>query len=518
MGVIIQHIPIFDKPGADPQEKPEKRMSPIGLALLSFSFQNNITKLFEVSNKGDNDLKVLNGIRVFSMAWIVVGHAFMIFIGTPLTNAVTAMQTLDPWYFVLIPGGYFAVDVFFFMAGFLTFYLLTSKMYPRNGKANYPMLYFHRWFRLFTPAGFTMLITNFVFEHFGTHPEFHNHWNMNCKRYWWSSLLFINTIVPWRIADMCMSWFWYLSNDFQFFLVSPIIILAYCKNRFAGYGLTSLFILFNVVFNMAMTAKHNLAINQTFDNPADFMNIIYMKSWARFAPYGIGGILGFMYYEYKSDVKKEREDPSNIVRPSLSTKIFRCSKSSHLVTYGCLLVGLSITSFLVFIQIDFYRKKLMTDPWNKFSNMLFNGFSRGLFVVGVTLIILPTFQNRLSWIKYLLSSDFMCVLGRLTFSVYLLHTPFQIFFMADIRQGQWINNLNGWWFMLSTLTISFLMAIPFSMYCEVPFMNLEKHFLMPKPASKNEAPKLEKKKEFENLNWSNESDEKSPMCSDTKIN
>lgn len=183
-------------------------------------------KLFEVSNKGDDDLRVLNGIRVFSICWVIAGHAFMIGMGAPVSNLLSVQNMMTSWYFVIVPGGFFAVDVFFMMSGFLTFYLLTAKMYPKNGWTNFPMVYFHRWFRLFTPALFCILLTNFIFKFFGTGPTFQDSWEMNCGSYWWSSLIFISNIVPWNDIP-CMSWFWYLANDFEFFLISPIIIFAY---------------------------------------------------------------------------------------------------------------------------------------------------------------------------------------------------------------------------------------------------------------------------------------------------
>uniref|UniRef100_A0A7S3N4L0 Acyltransferase 3 domain-containing protein n=1 Tax=Euplotes harpa TaxID=151035 RepID=A0A7S3N4L0_9SPIT len=83
----------------------------------------------------------------------------------------------------------------------------------------------------------------------------------------------------------------------------------------------------------------------------------------------------------------------------------------------------------------------------------------------------------------------MCVLGRLTFSVYLMHIPWLIVFLGDMRQGVWVNNLNQWMLCFAVVVISFLFAIPFSMICEVPFMNLEKYFLMP---HSNAPPKQEK--------------------------
>jgi len=152
VGIFVEYLPILEKPHSLPTMKLEERKTKLGLLFFSFSFKNNLQKLFEVSDRGDSNLKILNGIRVFSICWVVIGHAFMNVLGAPLTNMMTALDVTKDWYFTLVPGGFFAVDVFFFLSGFLTFYLLTIKIYPRKGRENYLMVYFHRWFRLFTPA------------------------------------------------------------------------------------------------------------------------------------------------------------------------------------------------------------------------------------------------------------------------------------------------------------------------------------------------------------------------------
>ena len=133
VGIACEYFPIFDKPESVPTMRIEERKSKLGLLFYSFSFKNNAQKLFEVSDRGDANLKVFNGIRVLSICWVVIGHAFMNVVGAPLTNITSVYGIFHKWFFVMVPGGFFAVDVFFCLSGFLTFYLLTAKLLPKKG-------------------------------------------------------------------------------------------------------------------------------------------------------------------------------------------------------------------------------------------------------------------------------------------------------------------------------------------------------------------------------------------------
>lgn len=157
-GTLLEYVHIFDKPDSLPTMKTEERLTGLGKVFFSFSFMHNIEKMFSVSDRGDENLKVINGIRVFSICWVIIGHSFMNVMGAPITNIVTALSVTEKWYFALVPGGFFAVDVFFYLSGFLTFYLLTQRMYPKGGRDNYPMIYFHRWYRLAFPSAFCILL------------------------------------------------------------------------------------------------------------------------------------------------------------------------------------------------------------------------------------------------------------------------------------------------------------------------------------------------------------------------
>ena len=120
------------------------RASLAGQVVKGFSPVHNLEKILKVSSEGDQTLRVLNGVRVLSICYVVYGHTFAFVNTRPVMNVTTARDhiltsPLSP----LIPGGFFAVDAFFFLSGFLTFALLCQKMVPVGGRGSFVLIYLH---------------------------------------------------------------------------------------------------------------------------------------------------------------------------------------------------------------------------------------------------------------------------------------------------------------------------------------------------------------------------------------
>ena len=98
LGAIVEFTKLGDHSSYSEESieemKLEDRKSKLGLFLYSFSPVNNIRKLFIVSKKGDQSLAVLNGVRVLSIGWIVVGHSFNFILLVPMVN-MTNMRSIS---------------------------------------------------------------------------------------------------------------------------------------------------------------------------------------------------------------------------------------------------------------------------------------------------------------------------------------------------------------------------------------------------------------------------------------
>ena len=87
------------------------------------------------------------------------------------------------------------------------------------------MMYLHRYLRL-TPALAILICFSMILPLYLTSgpwaevPE-----EGTCDRYWWYHILYINNFKIESLA--CVGHAWYLANDMQFFILSPLFLYAF---------------------------------------------------------------------------------------------------------------------------------------------------------------------------------------------------------------------------------------------------------------------------------------------------
>mmetsp|Transcript_33776 Transcript_33776/g.38915 ORF Transcript_33776/g.38915 Transcript_33776/m.38915 type:complete len:259 (-) Transcript_33776:511-1287(-) len=247
--------------------------------------------------------------------------------------------------FFVVPGGFFAVDSFFFLSGFLTFYLLTAKMYKKT--ENFFLLYFHRYYRLIFPVVFVVAFSTWLMKYLGSGPVYKRSWDLflvGCQKNWWQNFLFINNFYPWELGEECTGWMWYLANDFQFFLISPPIIYAFCKKRIFGYIACLSVLCVSVLTNAIITAIYNISVTNT-EGDINGMDVLYVKPWSRIGAYLVGAIFGFWYFELALKEKYPE------LQSTISNGIFERLKKSRILSITFMLVGIAIT-FLYILPLQ----------------------------------------------------------------------------------------------------------------------------------------------------------------------
>ena len=100
--------------------------------LLAFSLYETVPKIFAIKNQPASAITCINGIRVISMCWIILGHVnlFSFFF---ISNGRSYLRnSASRFSYRGVTGVELAVDTFFLMSGLLVTYLILRRMGRRR--------------------------------------------------------------------------------------------------------------------------------------------------------------------------------------------------------------------------------------------------------------------------------------------------------------------------------------------------------------------------------------------------
>eukprot|EP00511_Aplanochytrium_stocchinoi_P011574 CAMPEP_0204860732 /NCGR_PEP_ID=MMETSP1348-20121228/806_1 /ASSEMBLY_ACC=CAM_ASM_000700 /TAXON_ID=215587 /ORGANISM="Aplanochytrium stocchinoi, Strain GSBS06" /LENGTH=701 /DNA_ID=CAMNT_0052009653 /DNA_START=440 /DNA_END=2545 /DNA_ORIENTATION=- len=207
--------------------------------------EKTVTLFSAIRNSGrlvscqPGDFNSLNGIRVISMFWVILGHTVLLTMFPPVANPTEQQQAMQAFSFTIIKGGEYSVDTFFFISGFLATWGIINQVGVHGlSLKRYLLLIIGRWLRL-TPSYAVILFFYWqVFPFISNGPYWDDVYGLGianpidgCKETWWKNLLYINNFVGDENFNICMPWSWYLSNDMQFYLLVPILVVMFLKGK-----------------------------------------------------------------------------------------------------------------------------------------------------------------------------------------------------------------------------------------------------------------------------------------------
>ncbi|PVD22479.1 hypothetical protein C0Q70_18293 [Pomacea canaliculata] len=238
------------------------------MLLVAFSIYTNGSKLLS-THQPPGSFTCIHGIRFLSMTWVVLGHSFLF----PLSVAVCLKQShftsaenvgrflptgIKRWTIQGIVNATVSVDSFFALSGLLVAYLTLKELRKNSGKLNWFMFYFHRFWRLTPAYMLVIMVYSCLSSYWGDGPLWPSALpdRDKCSEKWWTNLLYINNLMSFK--ETCLAHSWYLANDMQFYILSPLIFLP-------------LFYL------------------------SDYMDF-YNKPYNRMGPYAVGMVAGYILY------------------------------------------------------------------------------------------------------------------------------------------------------------------------------------------------------------------------------
>lgn len=379
--------------------------------LLSFSVITNSRAICD-RNVGSDTIPSIHGLRAISMAWVILGHTCII-VFKYSDNMELRKIVEKQFLFQTITNGAFSVDTFFFIrlvfseasqfsisdainwmhhvimiyefvfllcSGFLISYIYFRTNAKGNlekltkgvneitaGTFHFLGLIFYRFVRLTAPYMFVLGLVEVSMKYFEHESVFDpptmDH--VNCPKYWWRNVLYINTLFPVEDMVSCMTLSISFATNFTKSFVFVLLLHSACfgvgicqmthsstssvrsfwssasskclsvlvQLRYYVYFMFNMFHLpvinrhFRVASSMLVTFMVTSWITTGFvayqnnhmpntDDPLALFDKIYDKPWTRLGPYLVGMSVG--WFLFKTNCKIRMSKVSHKRRPKIT--------------------------------------------------------------------------------------------------------------------------------------------------------------------------------------------------------
>ncbi|KAL4219415.1 hypothetical protein ACF0H5_021995 [Mactra antiquata] len=423
-----------------------------GKVLLSFSVYTNAPKILN-TNQPAGTLTAVNGIRFLSMTWVMLGHTYGFGTSTASNIATYGPDVMKRFTFQAIENATVSVDTFFTLSGLLVAYLSLKEMKKCGGprKFRWGLYYFHRYWRLTPPYMLFLMLYVPTMKYWSNGPFWpQGGFDINeCEDSWYLNLLYIGNFFG--IERQCMGWSWYLNNDMQFYVISPIMLIPLFLSPILGGIVCIALILVNFIsagiisYNDGLKANFMLNTNQE----AAFVDY-YMVPWCRIGPYVVGFILGYILY--KTECKPKLTKLTNTAGWIIATAL------SLMVLYG--------------LYTSDGTEKLSTT-----TAAIYNATHRTVWGACVAWVIYACATGFGGPVNVLLSWKGIIPLSRLTYCAYLVHPVVMYLYIGSQRSLQYWFDLGVTYQFLGHLCVTYGVAFVISLAFESPMMGLEKVLL-----------------------------------------
>lgn len=238
----------------------------------------------------------------------------------------------------------------------------------------------------------------------------------NCRNYWWRNLLYINNW--WPMSEMCMISTWYLSVDFQCFLITMILLLVFLKYPKTAVGL------FSAVFIAACSYSGYIGYREGFSFKLDVqfntIDTLYYPTYTRLGGYLVG-VLGGYYFVNLNREKK-------LTKPFIYT-------------------GWAIASILG--TSIFFGQTFRSE--NVYLGAAFTAICRPLWAGVIVWIIYMCSLHHGGYLQKMLHSKAMIPYSRLAYAAYLINpviifwismisdVPFHIELVSTVSSRHWLS-------------------------------------------------------------------------------
>ena len=420
--------------------------------LKCFSLASNVKHILNMDSSDKTcSLGVIHGLRVLTMAWIIMGHTYGLINPSIHSNAFSAEDMYTKFLYQGLLNATLSVDTFFFISGLLTVYVSWTKV---SKLSSIPVVKFTllRYMRL-TPAYAASIGLAFVFPLMSSGPlwrETVDPITSTCYESWWTNLLYINNFV--KTDKLCLMHSWYLSNDMQMHLFAIVFLSLLLKSKLLAFLFLSASIVSCTAFAAVETYVNDypptiVSTSPAVDDRWKYILDFYYKPWPHLPSYCVGLIVGF----------------------ALSSKSkFKLSSAQKRTT--CVFLG-----FILFIVL------YGVYPWNlgwKIPPEITALYSSTFRTAWTGCCAFMTYslltEHKDSFASQILCWKAFIPFSRLTYMAFLTH-PFVIwFYSGSLRERFTPTHFNYFHLFLGHYLLTYMLSLVFGLCFESPFMSVIK--------------------------------------------
>ncbi|XP_054716535.1 nose resistant to fluoxetine protein 6-like [Uloborus diversus] len=419
-------------------------------SLKCFSINKNLEKLLKISHSKEN-FGVLNGLRVFSMVWVVLVHTYGFSHKQSFSRMKNAQDALDEVTFGTIINAWVIVDTFFVLGAFLVSHSNLKSLEKDDGKMKLVRYYLHRIWRLTPPVAGVILIM-FLLPLLGSGPLWKDVIGKqvgNCEKYWWQVLIIpINTWTS--FDDMCLLHTWYIASDLHLYCIAPLILIPLYRWPVIGFLVMALLMACCMGIVAILTVVNDFYPTLLYFTPNEqftqyLCDLMYFRPYPHMGAYCVGLALGYFVLNYrKIDIK-----------PVFQVLGWCAAISCNLaVLYGA---------------FEWNRGNIP----NRVVDVTYAMLHRTAWALGIAWLIFICVTGRGGLVNRFLSWDLFVPLGRLSYSAYILHFPVLWVKNGLRREPLRFHHYQIFYEFLSTLILTLCLSLTFHLLFEAPFLNLE---------------------------------------------
>lgn len=115
--------------------------------------------------------------------------------------------------------------------------------------------------------------------------------------------------------------------------------------------------------------------------------------------------------------------------------------------------------------------------WSQLCHSLFLTYGKTLFVVAVSLIILPSLLGVKSFVRSILDTKFFNFIGKISFWTYLIHLTIMSIWISSVKIDGYFAIIPTYSLFVAHSLVSMLFGYIFMILVEIPCMKLQKKYM-----------------------------------------